>query len=161
MNTTIIKSLFRWFGDCDCLCDDTKLNVDYLGEDAEQYSIEAVPCKTVINQYPDGSAKCQYLFIFASRNYYGEDESINMANLEFYERLEEWIAEQNLNGKLPKLPDGCTAQSVKVQSSGYVLDNDTKTARYQIQCQLKYIKQLEVKTYERSNQTTPNAGKLS
>ena len=56
----------------------------------------------------------------------------------------EWIAEQDLNGKLPKLPEGLTPLSVKVLSSGYAIDNDTKTARYQIQCQLKYTK-LEVK----------------
>lgn len=145
MQITLIKSLFNWFADCEVLKADNPLNVDYLGDEAEQYSLETVPCKTVINQYPDGSAKCQYLFVFASRNYYGEDEQINMANLEFYERLEEWIAEQNINGKLPKLPDNCTAQSIMVLSSGYVTDSDTKTARYQIQCQLKYIKKLEVK----------------
>ena len=58
--------------------------------------------------------------------------------------LSAWIAEQNINGRLPKLPDNCTPQSVKVLSSGYVMDNDTKTARYQIQCQLIYIKTQEV-----------------
>ena len=129
METSIIKSLFRWFADCDVLEVDNDLNVDYLGEDPEQYSIEVVPCKTVLKQYIDGSAKCQYLFIFASRENYSPDESINMANLEFYERLQEWIAEQDL-----------TPLSVKVLSSGYAIDNDTKTARYQIQCQLKYTK---------------------
>lgn len=87
METSIIKSLFRWFADCDVLEVDNDLNVDYLGEDPEQYSIEVVPCKTVLKQYIDGSAKCQYLFIFASRENYSPDESINMANLEFYERL--------------------------------------------------------------------------
>lgn len=145
METSIIKSLFRWFADCEVLKVDNDLNVDYLGDDPEQYSIEVVPCKTVLKQYVDGSAKCQYLFIFASRENYSPDESINMANLEFYERLEDWIAEQNINRKLPKLPDGCTAQSIKVLSSGYVMNNDTKTARYQIQCRLEYTKNLEVK----------------
>lgn len=145
METSIIKSLFRWFADCEVLEVDNDLNVDYLGDDPEQYSIEVVPCKTVLKQYVDGSAKCQYLFIFASRENYSPDESINMANLEFYERLEDWIAEQNINRKLPKLPDCCTAQSIKVLSSGYVMNNDTKTARYQIQCRLEYTKNLEVK----------------
>ena len=140
MDESIIKSLFRWFADCDVLEIDNDLNVDYLGEDPEQYSIEVVPCKTVLEQYVDGSSKCQYLFIFASRENYSPDESINMANLEFYERLQEWIAEQNLNGRLPKLPEGLTPLSVKVLSSGYAIDNDTKSARYQIQCQLKYTK---------------------
>lgn len=139
-NSTIIKSLFNWFLNCDVINPDGDINVEYLGEDAEQYCIEVVPCKPILKQYADGSAKCQYLFIFASRELYSEDEQLNMANLEFYERLEEWIAEQNINQKLPKLPDNCTAQSVTVLSSGYVADNNTKTARYQIQCQLKYVK---------------------
>lgn len=142
-NSTVVKSLFRWFADCEVLEADTDLKVDYLAADAKQYSIEAVPCKTVINQYADGSAKCQYLFIFASRELYSEDEELNMLNLEFYERLEEWIAEQNINNRLPELPENCTAQSVQVLSSGYVMNNDTKTARYQIQCQLKYVKTLK------------------
>ena len=63
-----------------------------------------------------------------------------MKNLEFYEKLEDWIEKQSLNDNLPQLPDGHTALSVEVLSSGYVMDNDTKTARYQIQCRLKYIK---------------------
>lgn len=143
MNKSIIQSLFEWFADCEILEADSDLNIDYLGEEAEQYSIETVPCKTVVKSYIDGSAKCQYLFIFASRECYSQDEGINMANLEFYERLEEWIAEQNINCKLPSLPDGCTAQSIKVQSSGYVMNNDTKTARYQIQCRLEYTKKIK------------------
>lgn len=89
MDESIIKSLFRWFADCEVLEVDNDLNVDYLGDDPEQYSIEVVPCKTVLKQYVDGSAKCQYLFVFASRENYSPDESINMANLEFYERLQE------------------------------------------------------------------------
>ena len=140
MTHTIIKSLFEWFYSCEVLEVDNKLNIDYLGDEANQYSIETVPCKSVINKYADGSAKCQYLFIFASREFYSEDEQLNMSNLAFYEELEEWISQQSIRGNLPKLPDGCTAQAVTVLSSGYVMDNDTKTARYQIQCQLRYIK---------------------
>ena len=56
METSIIKSLFKWFCDCEILEADAELNVDYLGEDAEQYSIETVPCKTVVKSYIDGSA---------------------------------------------------------------------------------------------------------
>ena len=140
---TIIKSLFNWFADCEVLNSDNELNVDYLDDEPENYCLEVVPCNPIIKSYVDGSAKCQYLFIFAGREHYSSDEVLNMANLEFYERLEEWIAEQNINGRLPKLPDNCTPQSVKVLSSGYVMDNDTKTARYQIQCQLIYIKTQE------------------
>ena len=136
---TIVEALFDWFANCEVLSSDSDLKVDYLGEDAEQYSIETVPCNRVIKKYIDGSEKCQYLFIFASRKLYSEDEQINIANLKFYEELEKWIAEQSINSRLPKLPENCTAQAVIVLSSGYVMYNDTKTARYQIQCQLTYI----------------------
>ncbi len=141
MNDTIIKALFDWFDSSDVLSPDYPLGVDNLGEDAQQYCIEVVPCTPVIKKYVDGSSKNQYLFIFASREYYSEDECNNMKNLKFYEKLEGWIENQSLSGNLPQLPTEHTAQSVEVLSSGYVLDNDTKTARYQIQCRLKYIKQ--------------------
>lgn len=137
---TIILALFDWFDHAEVLSPDYDLNVDNLGEEAQQYSIEVVPCKPIITKYADGSSKNQYLFIFASRENYSEDEINNMKNLEFYEKLEEWIENQSLSNKLPELPDGLTPQSVEVLSSGYVMDNDTKTARYQIQCRLKYIK---------------------
>lgn len=142
--STIIKSLEKWFYDCYVLNPEGKLSVDYLGDEATQYCIEVVPCSPILKQYVDGSMECQYLFNFASRELYGEDAQLNLSNLEFYEELEEWITEQSINKLLPKLPDKCYPKSVKVLSSGYVMDNDTKTARYQIQCQLKYIKTMEV-----------------
>lgn len=140
--TTIIKALFDWFKDCEVLKENAELNVDYLGEDAEQYCLETIPCSPIIDRYPNGSSKNQYLFTFASRKYYSEDEVNNIRNLEFFEDLQEWIAEQNINGHLPKLPEENEAQSIIVLSSGYVIDTNTKTARYQIQCQLKYIKEV-------------------
>lgn len=139
-NSTVIQSLFCWFDKCEILNPENPLNVEFLGENAEQYSIEVIPCSPILKKYADGSAKCQYLFVFASRNYYGEDNQLNMANLEFYEKLENWIEHQNIFQNLPKLPDGCIPQSVEVLSGGYNMDNDTQTARYQIQCRLKYLK---------------------
>lgn len=143
MQDTIIKALFEWFESCDLIAKDAPINVDLLGEDAHQYCIEVVPCTPVIKRYADGSSKNRYLFIFASREYFSEDECNNMKNLEFYEELEHWIFQQNLLDNLPQLPAGDTSQSLSVLSSGYVMDNDTKTARYQIQCQLVYIKEIK------------------
>ena len=141
MNNTIINALFNWFDSSDILSPGYDLNVDNLGEDAQQYCIEVVPCKPILTKYADGSSKNQYLFIFASREFFSEDECNNMKNLEFYERLDEWIETQSVSDELPQLPSGHSSLSVEVLSSGYVMDNDTKTARYQIQCRLKYIKE--------------------
>ena len=141
MNTTIIKALFNWFEQCELISKSAPINVDVLGEDAQQYCLEVVPCTPVLQKYTDDSSKNQYLFIFASREYFSADECNNIRNLEFYEKLESWIEQQNRLGKLPQLPAGDTPLSVEVLSSGYVMDNDTKTARYQVQCRLKYIKE--------------------
>ena len=141
MEKTIIQSLFEWFESCELIARDAPISVDLLGDDAQQYCIEVVPCSPVIQKYADGSSKNQYLFIFASREFFSEDECNNMKNLEFYERLEKWIELQTLYDHLPVLSEEDTPLSVEVLSSGYVMDNDTKTARYQIQCCLKYIKE--------------------
>ena len=141
MNTTIINALFSWFENCELISASAPINVDLLGDEAQQYCLEVVPCNPILQKYNDGSSKNQYLFIFASREYFSADECNNMKNLEFYERLEDWIDQQNKTGQLPELPDEDTPLSVEVLSSGYVMDNDTKTARYQIQCRLKYIKE--------------------
>ena len=143
MNKTIINALFDWFESCGLIASDAPINVDLLGEEAQQYCIEVVPCTPIIQKYADGSSKNQYLFIFASREFFSEDECNNMKNLEFYEGLEDWIYQQNLNGNLPLLPEEDTPLSIEVRRSGYVMDNDTKTARYQIQCCLKYIKEIK------------------
>ena len=141
MNITIINALYSWFERCELISQSAPINVDLLGEDAQQYCLEVVPCTPILQKYADGSSKNQYLFIFASREYFSEDECNNMRNLEFYEDLENWIEQQNRLGTLPQLPEEDTPLSVDVLSSGYVMDKDTKTARYQIQCCLKYIKE--------------------
>lgn len=139
---TIIAALYEWFNDCPLLDSDSPLKVDYLSEEAKQYCIETVPTSTVIKKYTDGSAKCQYLFNFASREYYGDDKSITLNNAQFYEELEAWINEQSREDKLPALAGNLTPQAVEVNSSGYVFDTKTDSARYQIQCRLKYVKEV-------------------
>lgn len=138
---TIVESLYNYFDGCELMNKNSQINIDLLDDEICSYSIETVPCKPIIKAYMDGSAKRQYLFIFASRQYYG-DNLTNIANSRFYEQLTDWIDEQSRHGNLPLLPDGCQALGLNVTSSGYVIDNDTKSARYQIQCRLKYYQEV-------------------
>lgn len=137
---TIIKSIIDYFSSCPLLSDkQDNINADNLPSEAKSFSVETVPCDETIKSYVDGSAKKQYLFIFASRQYFGDNE-INLENSAFYEEIAQWIETQNEKGNLPILPEPFEAQRLKVLSSGYVIDNDETKARYQIQCQLKYYK---------------------
>lgn len=109
------------------------LMVDYLGDKPIEYTVEPVPCDPVHTRYTDGSCIKQFLFIFASREYYGADINRNIENLGFYEEFADWITET----ELPDL-DGRIPVSIEVVTGGYAFDTEANTARYQIQLRLLY-----------------------
>lgn len=111
--------------------------VDYLGADPTEYCIEAVPCDPIYQQYTDGDCLRQFLFVFASREFFSADVEQNTANAAFYAAFMDWIYENNLDGVLPVL-DGHEAISIEVLTSGYVFSADGDAARYQIQLRLIY-----------------------
>lgn len=115
-----------------CLC------VDYLGNQAIEYSVEAVPCNPVYQQYTDGGCIKQFLFIFASREFYSADVNQCIDNLAFYESFANWIFENNRAGILPDLGSSREPVSIEVLTGGYAFDADSNTARYQMQLRLLY-----------------------
>lgn len=137
---TIIQSIIDFFKSCPLIgAEDGNADVvaDNLKSDIPGYCIETVPCNPIVAQYVDGSAQMQYLFVFASREYFGANEE-NLENSKFFENVAEWISQQNYVGNLPALSKQKEAQKIDVLTNGYVIDNDEKKARYQMQCRLKY-----------------------
>lgn len=114
------------------------LMVDVLGSEPVEYTVETVPCDPIHTRYVDGDCIKQFLFIFASREYFGEDVNQAIENLSFYEEFEDWIYEQNQSGSLPDLGDGRSPISIEVLTRGYSLSETANTARYQIQLRLLY-----------------------
>lgn len=117
---------------------DGYLLVDILGDKPIEYTIETVPCAPVVRKYTDGSCMKQFLFIFASREFFSEDVAQNIENLGFYEKFEDWIKEQNDEGILPDLGADREPVSIEVLTGGYAFEADTNSARYQIQLRLTY-----------------------
>ena len=113
------------------------LHVDFLGADGENYTIEPVPSDPVYRQYTDGGCLKQYLFVFASREYYSPDVAQCVENQAFYEDFGRWIREQNRAGILPDPGEHVRPVSIEVQTGGYVFSEDAETARDQMQ--LRYI----------------------
>jgi len=113
------------------------LLVDFLGGEAIEYAVESVPCEPFFRKYTDGGGIRQFLFLFASREFYSADVNQCIENLEFYEHFENWIYQRNLAGELPDL-DGRTPFGIEVLTGGYAFDADADTARYQIQLRLIY-----------------------
>ena len=100
------------------------LMVDYLGDKPIEYTVEPVPCDPVYQKYTDGSCIKQFLFIFASREFYGADINQNIENLGFYERFSDWVTE----GELPDLDERIPV-NMDVVTGGYAFDVDAKIGR--------------------------------
>ncbi len=137
MNKTIIQAVRDYIMEFPKLKDGCLL-VDFLGNEPVEYTVEPVPCNSVYKKYADGDCLKQFLFLFASREYYSEDVNRNIENLSFYEDFSEWIYERNFNEILPDLGDDRTALGIEILTGGYQLSADTNTARYQIQLRLLY-----------------------
>lgn len=138
MSTTpIIESIRDYIYEFPELSENCWLLIDYLGDKAVEYTVEAVPCDPVYKTYVDGEKVKQFLFVFASREYFSADINTCIDNLHFYEKFEEWIEDNNDAGILPDLDDKIPV-SIEVLTRGYVLSADEETARYQIQLRLIY-----------------------
>nr|DAV98853.1 MAG TPA: Minor capsid protein from bacteriophage [Caudoviricetes sp.] len=135
---TIIESLRTWFAACPLLKDGL-LNVDYLGADGIEYTIDAdQPVNPILKKYTSGSSVRQFPFIFASRESYGADTLQNIANSGFYEKLAAWVEKQSEEENLPELDEYRTPQYIEVLSGGYPFDTGDSTARYQITMNFVY-----------------------
>lgn len=120
-----------------------KINVDFLPADARSYAIEAVPAQETVRSYVDGSSVRQFLFVLASREYYGEKIRQQLDNLGFYEDFFRWMQAQTRVGNLPALGEGRKAMAMEATTLGYAFHVNEDKARYQIQCRLEYFQKAE------------------
>ncbi|HSH35516.1 chloramphenicol resistance protein [Schnuerera sp.] len=137
----IIKSIRKYFLDCPILDEFIKIGVDYLDPNEKEYTIDPIPSNTVIKEYIDGGRLKQYLFVFASREFYGDDVIQNIENSGFYEKLSSWVDNQSKKGNLPILSGNKKSIELKVTTSGYLFNATEDRARYQIQMQLVYYEE--------------------
>lgn len=117
-----------------------RLDVDFLDEDADTYSVDTIPCEEIIKRYRDGSKVKQFQFAVSSRRYYDQNPTQNLSNLEFFEKLTNWVEEKAQRRELPEMDNNRTAQKIVVTSTAYpfVISEDGK-ARYQLQMRLEYF----------------------
>lgn len=117
--------------------------VDYSKDsEATTYTIEeGVTDNPIKKRYTDGSTIREFLFVFLSVEFYGSEAQQNIDNLGFFEEFSQWLEYNTDNGILPIMAEGKEARSIEALTNGYLFNNATngETARYQIQCKLKYL----------------------
>ena len=139
-NKKIIEAIREYIGNLSCMSTFANaINVNYLSDDDDSFSIEEVPCNPVLKKYVDGSSIRQYQFIFTSKEPYSEEILQNIDNSSFYEDFANEIESKNYNGDLPLLYN-LEVRSIEVTSSPYCVRVTEDKAIYQINLNLKYYK---------------------
>lgn len=136
----MISAIRKYIAQCPYLNEDGRLNIEYLGNEAVEYTIEETPSARIISTNIDGSTTRQLTFTFASREWYSKEIIQNIQNSNFYKNFAEWLDEQTKTGDLPDLGINKVATKIEAVSSGYLFNTNSglETARYQIQCRLTY-----------------------
>lgn len=133
----IIESVRNYLLTCPLL-NDSRVNIDWLGAEPAEYSIDGSPVNPIVKRYTDGGTVRQFNFVFSSVEAYGQDTLNNIENSGFYEDFAEWLEKQNKTKILPKMDNGRKAIGIEALNTGYLFENTVDRARYQIQCRLLY-----------------------
>ena len=78
-----------------------KVNVDYIKDKAQSYSIDETPSTTILTQFSDGGTRNQIMFDFSIQANFSVLE--NIKNSKFCDDFTDWIKEQDKIGNLPKI----------------------------------------------------------
>ena len=140
---TVIESVQKWLKTYNGL--KGRLDVDFLPEDADTYSVDTIPCEEVLKRYKDGGTMKQFQFAVSSRRYYEQNIKNNLSNLQFFEDLTAWVEKKARARELPAMDKERQPLKIVVTSTAYpfIVSEDGK-ARYQIQMRLEYFQKRSV-----------------
>jgi len=140
---TVIESVQKWLKTYNGL--KGRLDVDFLPEDADTYSVDTIPCEEVLKRYKDGGTMKQFQFAVSSRRYYEQNIKNNLSNLQFFEDLTAWVEKKARARELPAMDKERQPLKIVVTSTAYpfIVSEDGK-ARYQIQMRLEYYQKRSV-----------------
>lgn len=141
----MIDKIRQYFIDNNIIDENSRINVDFLGEEPTEFALEPIPVNPILEPYINGDSLRQFQFQVLSCNYYGADVMQNIANSTYYENLYNLI-ERNNNKKI--LPDIAGIESIECLNNGAIFDANTNTARYSIQMRITYFKKKEDKSNE-------------
>ena len=140
---TVIESVQKWLKTYNGL--KGRLDVDFLPEDADSYSVDTIPCEEVLKRYKDGGTMKQFQFAVSSRRYYEQNIKNNLSNLQFFEDLTAWVEKKARAREFPAMDKERQPLKIVVTSTAYpfIVSEDGK-ARYQIQMRLEYYQKRSV-----------------
>lgn len=138
----IIDKVRDYMSTCPYLDEYAELNVEYLADKVNTYSInKSGGYNPIVSRDILGNEDRQFLFTFDSKLCWNEDIQNNIDNSKFFEDFRNWLEENN-NNKI--FPDIKGIYSIKALTDGYIFATNTNEAIYRIQCEIKYIKRRKI-----------------
>ena len=133
----IIDEVRDYIAKCPYLKEYSELNVEYLVDKVNSYSInENAGYDPIINQFLWGTEK-QFMFTFDSKLYWNEDIKNNIDNSKFFENFRSWLEENNKKKQFPNVKG---IYKVEALTNGYIFATNANEAIYRIQCKLEYFR---------------------
>lgn len=138
MSKAMIDVVREYISKCPYLKEYAELNVEYLQDKVNTYSInENAGYEPISEKYMIG-ADYQFLFTFDSKLIWNEDIQNNIDNSKFFENFKNWLEENNKKQIYPEI-DGI--YEIGATTNGYIFATNANEAIYRIQCYLKYYKE--------------------
>lgn len=123
---------------CEFLGEYAVLNVEYLADKTNTYSINETPgYEPILNKFLIGSER-QFLFSFDSKLSWNEEIQNNIDNSHFFEKFRDWLETNNKNKIFPEING---IYEIGATTNGYIFATNSNEAIYRIQCYLKYFKE--------------------
>lgn len=113
-----------------------KVNVDYIKDKPQSYSIDEIPVNPILNDFRDGGRRMQIQFDFSIQSNFSVLE--NIKNSKFCDDFTKWIYEQNEKGNLPEING---IDWIKCLGRGTIERTTETTAIYIIPMQVAYIEE--------------------
>lgn len=112
-----------------------QLNVDFLSNEPDNYSLDKIPVVPQVEQWIIGDIVYRDTFNFRSRMNYSADTISNIENIGFYEIFEKIIKQKNDANDLPEIEN---IESIQCLNAGTMRMANTNTAEFSIQIQITY-----------------------
>lgn len=133
------RAVWEWLKTCPHIQD-----LFFNSARAEEGSTQLIPSESVVETYLDGTSVRNYsctLVRFMPISFEPNDET-NIDDLVDFDKVSEWVEDQNAVGYFPEFPEGQIVQEISVSpnESGYMAMLEMGIAKYMLQFQIEYLK---------------------
>ena len=113
------------------------MNVNFLSNEVDNYSITKMPMKSIVETSITGTRLCKDVYQFSGKFTYGSEVAENLDNIGFWEEFEEKIYSNNEKGVLPDIPN---IKEIKCLNCGSMRVANSQDCEMTIQIQIDYEK---------------------